>query len=319
MVSSSIPTVDLSPFFNEGGDEHGRKEAIETITKACLEHGFFQIVNHGIPTDLMNKALQHSKTFFQYPPEEKLKSSPRPGEGACQLPIGYNIQPDHSVDKNEYFLVFQPGSSYNVYPENLPELRSVMEDLYPRFVGIGSLMESIINDCLGLPPNFLKEYNDERSWDFMAAFHYFPATESENNGITEHEDGNCITFVFQDEVGGLEVRKDGEWIPVVPEEGSIVVNVADFIQVMSNKKFNSATHRVVRSEGKSRYSYGFFYNLNWDKWVEPLPQFTTEIGEPPKYKRFQVREYQMMRMKNKQHPPARPEDEIGITYYAIDT
>lgn len=107
----------------------------------------------------------------------------------------------------------------------------MIEDLYTRFVGIGSLLESIINDCLGLPPNFLKEYNNERDWDFMAAFRYFPATESEANGITEHEDGNCITFVFQDEVGGLEVRKDGEWIPVVPAEGKIVVNLADVIQV----------------------------------------------------------------------------------------
>ncbi|KAI6683045.1 hypothetical protein NL676_028958 [Syzygium grande] len=266
----------------------------------------------------MSKALQLSKTFFQYPPEEKLKLSPA-GGCDCELPIGYNIQPDHSVDKNEYFLVFQPGSSLNKYPENLPELRSVIEDLYTRFVGIGSLLESIINDCLGLPPNFLKEYHNEREWDFMAAFRYFPATESEANGITEHEDGNCITFVFQDEVGGLEVHKDGEWIPVVPAEGQIVVNVADFIQVLTNKKFKSATHGVVRSKGISRYSFGFFYNLHWDKWVEPLPQFTAEIGEPPKYKRLQVREYQKMRMMNKLDPLARPEDEIGITYYAIDT
>lgn len=122
MVSSSIPTVDLSPFFSEEGDEHGKKEAIETITQACSEHGFFNIMNHGIPTDLTSKALQLSKTFFQYPPEEKLKLSPA-GSCDCELPIGYNIQPDHSVDKNEYFLVFQPGSSLNKYPENLPELR----------------------------------------------------------------------------------------------------------------------------------------------------------------------------------------------------
>jgi len=65
----------------------------------------------------------------------------------------------------------------------------------------------------------------------MAALHYFPATETENNGITEHEDGNCITFVFQDEAGGLEVRRNGEWIPVIPTRGSLVVNVGDVIQV----------------------------------------------------------------------------------------
>ena len=96
------------------------------------------------------------------------------------------------------------------------------------------LVESILNECLGLPPNFLKEYNHDRSWDFMTALRYFPATKIENNGISEHEDGNCITFVFQDEAGGLQVRKEGEWIPVMPAEGTIVVNIGDVIQVVQD-------------------------------------------------------------------------------------
>lgn len=66
----------------------------------------------------------------------------------------------------------------------------------------------------------------------MTALRYFPACEDENVGITEHEDGNCITFVLQDGVGGLQVRKNGHWIPVVPADGTIVVNVGDVIQVI---------------------------------------------------------------------------------------
>ncbi|KAI3953917.1 hypothetical protein MKW98_017741 [Papaver atlanticum] len=34
----------------------------------------------------------------------------------------------------------------------------------------------------------------------------------------------------EDDVGGLEVLKDGGWIPVVPIEGSIIVNISDVIQ-----------------------------------------------------------------------------------------
>ena len=96
-----------------------------------------------------------------------------------------------------------------------------------------------MNECLGLPPNFLKDYNCDRSWDFMAALRYFPATENENNGIMEHEDGNCITFVFQDDVGGLQVRKNNLWIPVTPNEAAIVVNLGDVFQVF---QFNKALH-----------------------------------------------------------------------------
>lgn len=115
-------------------------------------------------------------------------------------------------------------------------VRKSLEQMFGFFCKVSALIESILNDCLGLPENFLKEFNHDRSWDFMVALSYFPATENENNGIKEHEDGNLFTFVVQDEAGGLEVCKNGEWIPVIPEEGKIVVNVADIIQVNSTFK-----------------------------------------------------------------------------------
>ncbi|TXG50470.1 hypothetical protein EZV62_022994 [Acer yangbiense] len=312
-MADSIPTVDLSPFFGEG-DEDGKKKAKEVISQACSQHGFFQIQNHGVPLELLNRALELSKTFFGYSDDVKRISSH--GSGA-PLPAGYNRHPEHSPDKNEYMLMFPPGSGFNVYPQNLPEFKEVLEDVFSHLTKIGSLVENIVNECLGLPPNFLKEYNHDRSSDFMAALRYFPATETENNGITEHEDGNCVTFVFQDQVGGLQVRKNSEWIPVTPAQDTLVVNLGDVIQVLSNNKFKSATHRVVRPEGKSRYSYAFFYNLQGDNWVEPLSKFTKEIGETPKYRGFLYKEYQALRMRNKTHPPAKSEDVIHITHYAI--
>ncbi|KAJ0105185.1 hypothetical protein Patl1_17796 [Pistacia atlantica] len=279
----SIPTVDLSPFFREN-DEDGKKKAIEVIREACSTYGFFQIVNHGVPPTLLCRALELSKTFFGYSDEEKLKSSP--GSGA-PLPAGYSRQPLHSPDKNEYLLMFPPSSTFNVYLENPPEFKEVLEEVFSHLTKTCSLIESIVNECLDLPPNFLKEYNHDRSWDFMAALRYFPATEAENNGITEHEDGNCVTFVFQDQVGGLEVKKNDQWIPVTPAQDTIVVNLGDVIQ--------------------------------GEKWVEPLPQFSKDIGEPPKYRGFLYKEYQALRMRNKTHPPTKPEDVIHITHYATTT
>ncbi|XP_020234573.1 flavonol synthase/flavanone 3-hydroxylase [Cajanus cajan] len=314
MGEACIPTVDLSPFVRE--DEDGKKKAMEVITQACSEYGFFQIVNHGVSLDLIKEAMQLSKTFFDYSDEEKNKSS---ASSVAPLPAGYNRHPLHSPDKNEYLLIFPPESSFNVLPQNPPNFRDVLKEMFVQLSKMGVLLESIINDCLGLPTNFLKEFNNDRSWDFMVALRYFPASNNENNGITEHEDGNCVTFVIQDEVGGLQLRKNGEWISVVPTEGAIVVNVGDVIQVLSNKKFKSATHRVVRPEVRNRYSFAFFHNLKGDKWVEPLPRFTKDIGEPPKYRGFQFKEYQELRMRNKTNPPSRPEDVIHITHYAIDT
>ncbi|KAK4437073.1 Flavanone 3-dioxygenase 2 [Sesamum alatum] len=311
----AIPTVDLSPFFTNGGDEK-KKIAIDTIKLACSDHGFFQVVNHNVPLDLMSRAVQLSKTFFAFPAEEKLQYSPG---AAAPLPAGYNKQPDRSPDKNEYLLMFQPQSGFNVLPSHPPHFREALEEMFIHLRQTGELLEEIVNDCLGLPSGFLKGYNQDRSWDFMAALRYFPATETENTGITEHEDGNCITLVVQDDVGGLEVKKDGKWIPVVPSAGTIIVNLGDVIQVLSNKKFKSATHRVVRSKERSRHSFAFFYTVEGDKWVEPLLEFTRGVGEAAEYRGFMYKDYQALRMRNKTHPPSRPEDAITIAHYAIST
>ncbi|GMQ10600.1 hypothetical protein CsSME_00053545 [Camellia sinensis var. sinensis] len=319
MVTQSIPTVDLSPFCHENGsDEAVKKRAIEEVGRACSEYGFFQVVNHGVPLGLLARALELSQLFFDYPLEEKLKASPIPG---APLSLGYTKQIEHLTDNNEYILMFTPESSFNVYPENPPEYREVLREMFPHFKKIALIVESIISQCLGLPPNFLRDYNNIRTWDVMAALHYTPATDGDDNvsGQSEHKDSNCISFVYQDDVGGLEVNKDGKWIPITPNEGTLVVNIGDVIQVLSNDKFKSATHRVVRPIGKSRNSYAFFYNVDGEKWVEPLPQFTEAVGEPPKYRGFFYKEYALLRLKNREEPPARVEDMINLNYYAIPT
>ncbi|XP_077214078.1 1-aminocyclopropane-1-carboxylate oxidase 5-like [Tasmannia lanceolata] len=321
MSETCIPTVDLSPFFVEG-DEHGKKKAINTIANACSGVGFFQIDNHGVPLNLMARVLELSKAFFGHPTEEKIKSLPMAGSGS-PLPMGYNHWREAtSIDRNENLMIYNPSDGpdntrFNVYPSEPPGFRELVEEITPYLHKTASLLEGILNDSLGLPHNFLKEYNNDRSCDFLTMLHYFPATsETENSGVSEHQDGNIVTFVWQDDVGGLEVLKDGEWIPVTPLEGKIVVNIGDSVQVMSNKRFKSAIHRVVRKE-RSRFSCCFFYILAGNKWVAPLPHFTEDLGEAPKYEGFFYDDYKEMRMTNKTHPPSRPEDVIDITYYEI--
>lgn len=72
--------------------------------------------------------------------------------------------------------------------------RNVLDEIFESFSKTGELIEGIVNDCLGLPCNFLKAYNDDRSSDVMVALSYYPATEAEDNGLTEHSDPNCISF-----------------------------------------------------------------------------------------------------------------------------
>ncbi|CAN6281871.1 unnamed protein product [Urochloa humidicola] len=85
-----------------------------------------------------------------------------------------------------------------------------------------------------LPPGFLSDYNNDRGFDHMTAKRYSPTTEEEDIGFSEHEDSNCITFMFQDGVGGLEALKNGHWVPAERVDVSIIVNIGDVMQVLSN-------------------------------------------------------------------------------------
>ena len=143
-----------------------------------------------------------------------------------------NLGPPLTCNKSYIFYIIL---LYSVKSERGRKLmsffRETLEEVFKYFVKTCQILEGIINECLGLPPNLLKEYNDDRSLNFMVTMPYPPATDSENNGIFGHEDGNLITIVLQEDVGGLEVYKDGDWIPVIPAQGTLVVNLSDVIQV----------------------------------------------------------------------------------------
>ena len=89
--SGALPVVDLAPFFTED-DSGGAARATAAVRKACRTHGFFRAVNHGVPAELLARALDLSAAFFALPDDEKART--RPAEGTvAPLPAGYARQP----------------------------------------------------------------------------------------------------------------------------------------------------------------------------------------------------------------------------------
>ncbi|KAJ1327572.1 gibberellin-44 dioxygenase [Microdochium nivale] len=80
-----------------------------------------------------------------------------------------------------------------------------------------------------------------------------------------HSDFQVCTILYQDSVGGLQVlNRGGEWIRAVPIEGTLVVNIADYLQRITNDRWASTVHRVQNRSGRERVSIPFFcgFNLN---------------------------------------------------------
>ncbi|MCD7463061.1 hypothetical protein HAX54_049878 [Datura stramonium] len=69
-----------------------------------------------------------------------------------------------------------------------------------------------------------------------------------------------LTILLQDMSGGLQVMRDNQWADVTPIEHGLVVNIGDFLQILSNDKFVSAIHRAVAKKVGPRISVAFFFD-----------------------------------------------------------
>lgn len=79
----------------------------------------------------------------------------------------------------------------------------------------------------------------------------------------------------------------------------------------------AARHRVWKPIGRTRHSFAFFYNIGGEKWIEPLPEFSTEIGEAPKYKGFFYKELLQARLKKERNPLTLREEVLDLDHFEI--
>ncbi|KAG1354763.1 putative Gibberellin 20 oxidase 1-B [Cocos nucifera] len=74
----TVPLIDLGGFLS--GDPAATAEVSRLVAEACERHGFFQVVNHGIPSALLAEAHSCVEAFFSMPLAEKQRAQRKPGE-----------------------------------------------------------------------------------------------------------------------------------------------------------------------------------------------------------------------------------------------
>ena len=72
-AKESIPTVDISVFLSPSATEKGRQDVVDAMSSACSTYGFFNLVGHGVPQALLNKALEVNKRFFSLSHEDRME------------------------------------------------------------------------------------------------------------------------------------------------------------------------------------------------------------------------------------------------------
>ena len=251
--------------------ESGNSEAIDVLSKALKNHGFFSITNHGLSKDLINKCYESSKNFFDLDYAVKNSYSSVGSKGARgYTPKGIETAVGESVPDQKEFWHHGPNID-DTYDANIPEnliineisqFNSNFDELYAELHTIGTKVLSVIAQVIGLESDYFKPWV-EKGNSLLRSIHYPPVKNSSNpHRARAHEYINLITLLIGAEEGGLEVlNKDGNWLKVQPSSDAIVCNIGDMMQLVTDKELKSTTHRVIQDkdkESKARYSIPFF-------------------------------------------------------------
>ncbi len=256
MSKRAIPLVDLDKYIH--GDDQQKSEFVTEIGRAFHEVGFVGVINHGIPSDLVDSFYSLSQRFFAQPEPEKRKYEV-PGLAGQR---GYtSFGKEHAKQSNvgdlkEFYQIGQEvtdgdpiKSEYpaNVHVSESPDFVNQGISLYKAFEKSGNHLLSAIAEYLKLGKTYFtpKTHNGN---SILRAIYYPPITQEPASAIRaeQHEDINLITLLVGASAGGLQVLDlQGIWLDVVPQEGEIVVNVGDMLQRLTNNYLISTTHRVV--------------------------------------------------------------------------
>ena len=205
----------------------------------------------------------------------------------------------------------------NQWPQYLDETgKAFTQDMKHFFLTLKDLHVNVMRAIalgMGMDQQFFDSYTDGGD-NTLRLLHYPPVKKSiwRNNPnqvrAGEHSDYGSITLLFQDDIGGLEVKSPkGTWVRATPIPGTIVVNAGDLLQRWSNDTIRSTNHRVIQPPPKgaddledpeamvpARYSIAYFCNPNFEKGIEALPGTWEEKGK--KYKGINSGDYLVMRL-----------------------
>ncbi|MGY1521747.1 isopenicillin N synthase family dioxygenase [Luteimonas sp. A482] len=292
-MTPRIPTLDIRRY---DGD---RDAFVAELGNAYREWGFAGISHHGIPQALIDEAYAAFRRFYALPEEVKKKYHVQ-GQGGARGYTPFGIETakgSKHFDLKEFWHIgreLPEDSKYrdvmppNVWPDEVPEFREHGLALYNALDALGSRVLSALALHIGLAEDFFADKTNLGN-SILRPIHYPPITADDipNVRAGAHGDINFITLLVGASTAGLEVQsKKGEWVPFTSEGDTIVVNIGDMLERLTNHVYPSTIHRVVNPPGEAarqpRYSVPFFLHPNPDFLIDVLPSCITS-DSPSRY------------------------------------
>lgn len=296
-MAPPLPIIDMGGLFDRQ-DEAGRTRIAAEIARACEAHGFFYLIGHRIPEDVLAELERESRAFFARPLDEKMRIAMPLGGRAWRgyFPVGGELTSGVPDLKEGLYLGTELGPQHprvaaglplhgaNPWPAQPPGLRSAALAYMDAATRAAAVLMQGVSASLGLEPDYFERAYTGEPTVLFRIFHY-PARGpgeidwSRSWGVGEHTDYGLLTLLAQDRHGGLEVKTPAGWIDAPPVQGALVCNIGDMLERLTLGRYKSTPHRVLNRSGEDRLSFPLFFDPDFLAPMRPLPGAAMAAGD----------------------------------------
>ena len=285
----ALPVVDVAALADPAGSAAARAAAARAIDAAARRYGFFYAVGHGVDAALVARLVSLARVFFAQDEAVKMRIAMALGGRAWRgyFPLGGELTSNRPDWKEGLYLGSELG------PEH-PRVRAGTilhgANLWPQIAGFDTTVLAYIDALtrlghallrgialgLGLPEQWFAAHGTADPLILLRLFNYpsrpVPAGSDAQWGVGEHTDYGLLTMLWQDDVGGLQVRTDDGWIAAPPLAGSLICNIGDMLDRMTGGHYRSVPHRVaINTSGRDRLSIPLFFDPDFEARVQAVP------------------------------------------------
>ncbi|KAJ0921087.1 putative gibberellin 2-beta-dioxygenase [Helianthus annuus] len=274
-----LPLIDLSCLNQDG---FRSEECKREIAEAAQQWGFFQVVNHGVSSEILENMRCEQVKAFKKPFQEKVNGIREfdflAGNYRWGTPSATCLR---QLAWSEAFHV--PLTHISTMGGDT-SFSTTMKQYTKIVSNLAEKLAEILAEKLGQKPGFFKE-NCVPSTCYIRMSRYpFCPISPQVFGLVPHTDSDFLTILHQDHVGGLELLRNGKWIAVNPKQGTLLVMIGDLFQAWSNDVYKSVEHRVVANKHFERHSVAYFLCPSYETVIE-------SCGGSSTYRRFSFGEF----------------------------
>ena len=286
-MRNALPVIDLTPFIAAPHGAAGR-DVVARLREACHGPGFCYLVGPGVPPPLDAAVMTAAREFFALPDAEKrslaIANSPHfrgytvlGGEitkGVSDWREQLDVGPEEAaavVTRSDP--PWRRLRGPNQWPTSLPAMRPAVLDWMSAMDRVGLAVLRALALGLGKPLHHFDDVVLPRGDPHLKIIRY-PEQQREANtgqGVGMHHDSGLVSFVLQDDVGGLQVELDGELVDATPTPGTYVMNLGEMLQAATNGYLRATKHRVQSPpSGRERLSVAYFFHPRLDAVFAPI-------------------------------------------------